>query len=138
MDPRMSKGPSAGTVGVLVIRGDTGKLSPNQRIHHRTRSTRIKEWRESAKWIAAELGWPKKPRRVRLDWTIRRWQKTDHFNAMASLALKAAEDGLVDAGIVPDDNEKFVVWGEVSQDCGKQWRYREEIQLTVTVLEELQ
>lgn len=127
---------SPGSVGIVIVRGDSGKLSPNQRMHHRTRSARIKEWREASKWIASELGWPKKPRRVRLDWVVRRWQKVDSFNAMASLALKATEDGLVDAGIVPDDNEKYVVFGTVTQECGRQWRYREEVQVTIHVLQE--
>lgn len=113
--------------GVVVVRGDAGELSPNRRLHFRTRAARVKRWRDASAWIARELGWTKRNRKVRLTCTIRRWQKTDPFQARATLALKALEDGLVDAGIIPDDTEDWVEWGPVTQETGKKWRFREEV-----------
>jgi hypothetical protein len=107
-------------------------------MHLRTRAARIKRWREAAAWIAKQdLGWKKKPRRVRLHWCIRRWQSLDHAQLHGTLCLKAVEDGLVDAGIVPDDSPKWVEWGTVEQECGGEWRYREQVAVTIEVLEEI-
>lgn len=126
----------AAPVAQVVVRGDISELSPNRRIHFRTRATRVKRWRDAAAWTAKELGWKKTPRKVRLSWIIRHWRKSDHAQLHGTLALKSVEDGLVDAGIVPDDNEEFVVWGEVSQETGSQFRFREEVVCVIEVLEE--
>lgn len=41
----------------------------------------------------------------------RGYRPLDVMNALAS--IKAAVDGMVDAGVVPDDSKKFVSWGRL-------------------------
>jgi hypothetical protein len=125
MAPPVRKKASTGLPGPLsanlTVRGDCNDLSPNIRLHWAVREKRVSRWRQAAAHEARQLGWPVVDRRVRLTWHIRRGRPLDAANIHGSGCLKAYEDGLVDAGIVPDDKPKWVEWGLVTQENGKQW-----------------
>lgn len=121
---------------VLLIPGDIGELTPNRRLHHRTKAAKIKRWREATAWIAEQDHGSFKAKRVRLNFTIFRWRKLDHAQLHGTLAIKAAEDGLVDAGLIPDDAPQYVEWGSIQQTTGSQWRFRECLRIAIEVLEE--
>lgn len=72
-----------------------------------TRATITKEWREAYAWIA------RKERVPSMKWinvTVQPFQKRGRLQDTAACnpAAKAAIDGLVDAGVVPDDTGEYV------------------------------
>ena len=93
-------------------------VSPNARLHwaakHRAvRAARKCGWYWFRRFLPA--GWEPKP--VRLDVAYHcpvgsnGYRPRDIQNAIA--ALKPMIDGMVDAGVVPDDSDQWVRWGEV-------------------------
>jgi hypothetical protein len=92
--------------------------SPNSHAHWRVRAKATKQMREHARL----LGLPhkqKEPRPLRISATFymgktldRRYRPLDTANAIG--ALKPYVDGLVDAGIVPDDSHRWISWGKVT------------------------
>jgi crossover junction endodeoxyribonuclease RusA len=83
------------------------ELSPNARVHWRRKATVTAAYRSHAKHVA----WSVTPASQRPGWTEARAEivvyapdrrRRDRDNLMAS--LKAAWDGLVDAGILADDS----------------------------------
>ena len=71
------------------------------------RAEHVKEWREAFAWIA------KKERVPRMKWmnvTAQPFQKRGKLQDTAACnpSVKAAIDGLVDAGVVPDDTGDYV------------------------------
>lgn len=82
------------------------ELSPNARVHWRKRAEKSRRYRRAARWIAMEAqggtprNWSRAVARVTFTWPDARRRDAD--NAIAS--LKAAFDGLVDAGVVSDDS----------------------------------
>lgn len=92
-------------------------VSQNARGHWSKLARAIKDERRRAAWhfrIARPAGWI--PQAVRLEIVYRcpfgsvGYCPRDTQNAIG--ALKAAIDGMVDAGIVPDDSARWVTWGE--------------------------
>jgi crossover junction endodeoxyribonuclease RusA len=80
--------------------------SPNARGHWRTRSKAIKAYRACASLLARrpaehQLRW--REASIAVTWFSRTRTRPDADNALAS--LKAAFDGLVDAGVLADDRE---------------------------------
>lgn len=120
---------------ILVVPGDINNLSPNKRLCWQQSGPMKGRWRKAACAAAEGLNWPRVPRKVRLDWVVRRSRALDAANVHGSGALKACEDGLVDAGIVPDDTLQYVEWGIVRQETGAEWKQKPELQVTITVLE---
>lgn len=121
---------------VLRIPGKAIELNHNQRLNPYVRRERVKRWRLAAAEEAAKLGWPPAHRKVRLDWVIRNGRAIDPAQVHGTAATKAIEDGLVDAGIMPDDNVEWVEWDRIRQEYGPEWKGREEVQVTITVVEE--
>lgn len=122
---------------VLIIPGDAAELSPNRRIGRYKKAGITRRWRKQAAIIAAlEIRWPPQPRRVRLSWLIRRGRELDPAQLHGSGCLKAIEDGLVDARVMPDDAPKWVEWGLVQQEASKGFRLHPHIVVTITVIEE--
>lgn len=75
--------------------------------HHMTRAKRVKEWREAFAWLA------KSKRIPPLVWMrigAQPWQKGGVLQDVAACnpAVKAAIDGLVDAGVLPDDSPEYL------------------------------
>lgn len=83
------------------------RLSPNARVHWRTKSAVYKRHRESARILSWEQAPSRRPSLILnarailvFHWPDRR--RRDKDNALAS--CKAYLDGIADAGIVDDDN----------------------------------
>ena len=71
------------------------------------RASHVKEWREAYAWLA------RRQRIPRMEWinvTAQPFQKRGRLQDTAACnpSVKAAIDGLVDAGVVPDDTGDFV------------------------------
>ena len=82
-------------------------LSLNHRMHHQVRAKRTREVREMALLLARAAKIPHCERvRVTLVYTPKDSRVRDPLNLVAT--LKACEDGLVDAGVVDDDNPRYV------------------------------
>lgn len=80
-------------------------LHANQRLGWRENARRVKDVRLAAKLHANRV--PALPRiEVVLTWVVKDRRRRDTIN-LASL-VKALVDGLVDAGIVPDDTPQYV------------------------------
>lgn len=120
----------------LTVSGDCAELSPNRRLHPLDRSRIVRRWREKAKLLYQSGGHPAFGRRVRISFLIRRGRRLDQAQIHGTGALKAVEDGLVDAGMVPNDTEDWVIWGEVKQQCGPEWRHQPELVVVIEETEE--
>lgn len=92
-------------------------VSPNVRSHWGAKSRAVKAARKAGwYWFRRFVprDWTQKP--VRLDIVYHcpvgsdGYRPRDVQNAIG--ALKPMIDGMVDAGIVPDDSDKWVTWGE--------------------------
>lgn len=81
-------------------------LTANQRMHWAHKAKVTAEVREQAAW-KANLIPPMKRCRVELVWRVRDSRRRDVDNVVPT--LKAICDGIVDAGVVPDDTPEFMV-----------------------------
>lgn len=75
--------------------------------HYFTRAKRVKEWREAFAWLAKAAKIPP------LEWasvSAKPWQKGGVLQDVAACnpAVKAAIDGLVDAGVLIDDSPEYL------------------------------
>lgn len=85
----------------------TKPLSLNDRMNHWAKAKAVKEWREAAHWLARSARIPAcRVVRVELHYVPRDDRRRDPDNLVA--AFKPLVDGLVDAGVVPDDTDEFV------------------------------
>ncbi|GAA5132382.1 RusA family crossover junction endodeoxyribonuclease [Pseudonocardia adelaidensis] len=85
----------------------TPPLSLNGRMHHMARARLVREVRETAGWLAQAARIPRAERvRVELRYTPRTRCRRDADNLVPT--FKALVDGLVDAGVVPDDDDAHV------------------------------
>lgn len=83
-------------------------LTANQRLHWRTRARLTSDVRQAAAWQAAASKFPQTTRLdVSLTWVVKDKRRRDADNIVPT--LKALCDGLVDAGIVPDDTPHYMV-----------------------------
>lgn len=77
-------------------------LNANQRIHWRTKAALTKQVRAASFYAAKQAGILHCDKvRVTLTWFVRTSNRRDADNVVPT--LKACCDGLVDAGVVPDD-----------------------------------
>jgi hypothetical protein len=126
---------TAARVAVITIPGDCGDLSPNKRLHWAQRRTLVYRWRAAAAHEAGKIRWRKgAERRVRISWLVRRYLPLDAANVHGSGCLKAIEDGIVEAGLVPDDSPRWVDWGLVTQENGRIWRGKAQVICTIEEL----
>jgi crossover junction endodeoxyribonuclease RusA len=87
---------------VLVLPYETPPLTANQRMQHFARARHVKTLRGTAGMLARAAHIPELGRcRVSLTWFVNTRHRRDADNVVPT--LKAACDGLVDAGVVPDD-----------------------------------
>lgn len=97
--------------------------TPNQlkTMHWAARAKHSKQWRSAARWMAFKSQ-PKQPlRQVRLTFIRGSSRQCDYDNGIAS--VKPLIDGLVDAGIIADDNPSIVKavlfgWEKAPQKAG--------------------
>lgn len=83
-------------------------LSANQRMHWAVKARTTKEIRQASMLALRAEGVPPCKRvRVRLLWAVSDKRRRDPSNMMPT--QKAVVDGMVDAGVVPDDTPEFVV-----------------------------
>ena len=79
----------------------------NDRDHWAVKASKVKQWRDAAHVLARQARIPACARiRVELHYVPRTNQRRDPDNLVA--AYKPLCDGLVDAGIVPDDTAQWV------------------------------
>lgn len=82
-------------------------LNLNHRQHHMVRAKAVREVREAACLLARSAKIPAcRKVRVTLVYTPRDGRRRDSLNLVPM--LKACEDGLVDAGVVPDDTPVYL------------------------------
>lgn len=85
----------------------TTPMSLNDRHTYQQKSRLKKPYREAAYWLARQQKIPACRRiRVTLIYTPKDRRRRDPLNLVAT--LKLIEDGLVDAGIVPDDTPDYL------------------------------
>lgn len=85
----------------------TSPLSMNDREHWRPKAKRVAALRKSVAQLTRNAGVPPCPRiAVELHYVPRDRRRRDPLNLVAT--LKPCEDGIVDAGVVPDDTELYV------------------------------
>lgn len=83
------------------------QLSLNDRQHWAVKHKHVKEWRDAAHVLARAARIPLCSRiRVELHYVPAQERRRDPDNLVA--CLKPLVDGLVDAGVVPDDTERYV------------------------------
>ncbi len=98
----------------LDLRYQSPPLRENDRKHWRAKAPITREIRERAAWRARAAGIPRLTRcQVHLVWSVTDKRRRD--SAAPNPTLKAAIDGLVDAGVVADDHHGIVVrsWCEI-------------------------
>ena len=93
-------------------------VSPNARLHWGDRARAVKAARREAwYWFRRFLpaDWIRVPVRIEVEYhcpkAAKGYRPRDIQNAIA--ALKPAIDGMVDAGVIPDDSRNWLTWGEV-------------------------
>lgn len=85
-------------------------MNLNDRSHWAVRRRQVKAWREAAAWHALQLPKVARPMAgpvlVDIALPVRRNGRRDAHNFMPT--CKAIIDGLVDAGVVPDDSTRYL------------------------------
>jgi crossover junction endodeoxyribonuclease RusA len=121
---------------VLHIPAPDEWLNSNQRLHWARRAKLTKAWRQAACWRAIAVKLPLGLSRVSIVAAVHR---TDNRRADAANrypTVKAAIDGVVDAGVILDDSDRYVKGvliqaGEPIRFAGQRWG-----RLTLTITEE--
>lgn len=93
---------------VLRLPWSKPPLSMNQRLHHHAKARITREIRDATFLLAKHAKVPKNCARIRVTLIYRPadGRRRDAINL--SPVLKAVEDGLVDARIVPDDTPEYI------------------------------
>ena len=104
------------------------ELSPNARVHWAVKAKATKVLRAEVYWLAWEehiQGPPMEQAVISYEFTVTSKRRRDLDNLVAS--MKAAQDGLVDAGVIRADDSQHLRLGKVSLVVGK------EAKTTITV-----
>lgn len=103
-----------GPVTVLSFTSPDRPINLNHRLHWSRRAATTRAWRHAAFVAACQLGPPSaRPREaswVQLEIPVHDRRRRDPHNLTPT--LKACVDGLVDAGVWPDDTPEFVTTTE--------------------------
>lgn len=100
---------SGGALHLVVPDPGCGLLNANQRLHWSTKAKRTRGWRNATTWHAIARSLPRGLDRVHIVAVVR-WpdkRRRDVHNVMPT--IKACIDGLVDYGLIPDDNDKHLI-----------------------------
>lgn len=111
----------------FAIAGDCAELSLNKRLFYLKRARLNRKWRETASLLYRSNGHGEFAGKVRVSFVLRRGRRLDPHNAMSTGAIKAVLDGLVDAGMVPDDTDQYLEIGSVRQETAKEYRHFPEL-----------
>ena len=107
-DPALIAGVKAtGSQSLLLNITGNNWLLENYRLHHHEKARRVREIRQYAGWAARAELLPMDPP---LAVFARAYYKKGTLPDSAAISpmVKAAMDGIVDAGILPDDGPKYV------------------------------
>lgn len=114
---------------MVVLPDSLPAINSNVRAHWAVRARETREWRETVGWLArAERAGDLGRIDVVLYATPPDRRRRDRHNLTP--CLKAALDGLVDAGVVADDTPEFVRADRVElhePDGVRRWRWRIEV-----------
>lgn len=117
----------------ITVIGDNAPLSPNalRSTHHFKRAELVQQARHRASiaWILAGKIAIAGPFPVRVQAVIRRTRVMDDDNALGS--LKAIRDELFNGKIIPKDSTKYLRFEMPTQETGKRWAGREEVEFTI-------
>jgi crossover junction endodeoxyribonuclease RusA len=91
--------------------------SPNARMHFMPRAVLTKDWREAAA-MRCKMARIPHLKRIRVSAVVvrRSLGVADEDNDRAR--LKPIIDGIVDAGVIPNDRRGCIVWGDVGEKRG--------------------
>lgn len=105
---------------ILVIPAPCAFINANTRMHWAKRSALTKAWRQRAFIAARNAHLPHMDQRVTITATAHRDHNRGRWDA-TNLAptAKAAVDGLVDAGVLTDDSNKYLVGPDMR--AGEPW-----------------
>lgn len=92
--------------------GPVWSTNEDRRLFWAVRAERIKLWHDAAFWIAKQQGWNhpsqnNRPSTVRMTFTFPTARRRDSSNLVGTV-VKASVDGLVAAGVFPDDTSEWV------------------------------
>lgn len=90
----------------LTLHYERPPLSENDRLHRYERASRVRALRDASGFWGRSLRLRTERVEVTLIWVVRDRRKRDEDNVVPT--LKALCDGLVDAGIVPDDTPRYM------------------------------
>lgn len=93
---------------------DATRLSMNDRFHFRTNADRTKFWKELATILARRLRTKLARGRVEIIYRFPDDQRREVSNLQST--SKAIVDGLVEAGIYPDDSDKYLIGPDNRRD----------------------
>ena len=102
---------------ILTLPLPPKELSPNARLHYQAKAKVTRRYRRDCGWngLAELMNWEDndawRPTRVRLTETYRIAGKRKYDVRNLFAAFKAGEDGLVDAGIIPGDDDSVLEHG---------------------------
>ena len=106
------------TDALLRVEAPCSLLNANHRRHWRVKARMVKAWRRAGKQAAANLG--PLPTPVHVTVYVHRHANRGHYDA-ANYAdtAKAVLDGIVDAGVLPDDRNAYVIGPDMR--AGQAW-----------------
>lgn len=109
----------------LTIEPPCALINANDRLHHHAKARLTKAWREAA-WLAStsERRFDQVHITVAIRFPDNRRRDVGNYYPTA----KACLDGLVDAGVLPDDNDTHVVGPDMRRD-----RPNGPLRVTVTI-----
>ena len=92
------------------------ELSPNSRLHWAVKARAVKSTKDEIGWLAKAAGWtcyhkPMQKARISYEFHLKDNRRRDLDNLLAS--CKSLVDGLVDVGVLADDDSKHLEIGSV-------------------------
>lgn len=93
----------------LTIPAPDQWINANDRTHRFAAARLTKAWRAAAAWAAKDAGLPTFTQRVHITASIHKVHGRQYDAANWAPTAKAAVDGLRDAGVLLEDNNKYVI-----------------------------
>lgn len=102
---------------LISIEAPCSLLNANHRRHFRVKARMVKAWRRAARQAAE--GMPALPTPVHVTVMVHRHNRASYDAGNYAPTAKAALDGIVDAGLLPDDRNEYVIGPDLRQ--GAPW-----------------
>lgn len=99
----------------IVLTPPCELINANQRLHHHAKAKLTRAWREA---VPREIVCYKRPLHPRAHITVTIRFATNHRRDVGNYypTAKAIVDGLVDAGVLPDDNDAHVIGPDMRRE----------------------